>query len=190
MTEAELIELKKLARSNTYHAHGDPQTADCVIAFSFGYVQQGEKVLPGKSNQQLASFIEERFSTIPVIAQFEIGTALQKISATYAITTHYIPGKYLDSGEVARQAHEYMVAHSWQRAIIVTHPALEARNDYACSSIGIVTIAPLGLETIEYDIFSAQSWTRNAKDWWTREEGVIDLCYKNDWLRLPSDLAH
>lgn len=186
MNTTELTELKNFARRNSYHVHGDPHKADCVIAFSFGFIQQEKKILPGKSNVQLARFIEQRFPGMPLIAQSEIADALQKSTAVLTITSHRTPGKYLDSGEVAAQAVEYMKTKGWTQAIIITHPALEARNDYVCVAIGMETIAPSGLDTIEYDELSAQLWTRNAKAWWTREEGVIDLCNQNGWLKKPS----
>ena len=185
LDQDELTELKELARTNTYHVHGDPKSADCILAFSFGYIKQNEKNLPGKSNQQIATFIELNLPNIPLIAQFEVADALKATKPVLRITAHRIPGKYLDSGEVAAQAHEFMKLHRWDRAFIVTHPALEARNDYICTALGMETIAPSGLDSIEFDNNSEQEWTRDAQSWWAREQGIIDLCYQNDWLKKP-----
>lgn len=185
MTTEELVELKKLAQTNQYMVHGNPKTADCILTFSFGYIRTGEKILPGKSNAQIAEFIEGKLPNIPLIAQFEIADALRTRTAELVISKHRTPGKYLDSGEVAGQAFVYMKTKGWESAIIVTHPALVARNDYACTAIGIETIAPSGLERIEYDSASAQEWTRDAASWWGREEAVIDLCFQNGWIAKP-----
>ena len=185
MTTEELAELKDLARANHYKIHGDPVTADCILAFSFGYIQSGEKILPGKSNIQIAEYIQHQLPSIPLIAQFEIADALQSRAVELVIREHRTPGKYLGSGEIAAQAFEYMKSKGWKSAVIVTHPALEARNDYACTALGITTIAPAGLDTIEYDEESSQPWTRTPTEWWAREEGIIDTCHKNEWLKKP-----
>ncbi len=72
MTEPEIDALNRYAKTNTYVAHGDVKAADCVIGFSFGYRDKENGISPGKSNEQLAAFIESSLPESPLILQFEI----------------------------------------------------------------------------------------------------------------------
>jgi len=74
-----------------------------------------------------------------------------------------------------------MKKRGWKSAVIITHPAMEARNDALCTRLEIITIAPRGLE-IQYDPESVQPWTRNQSAWWERESEVIDKCLEEGWL--------
>lgn len=169
-------------RANTYVTHGDDNEAECVLGFSFGYIDGPSGVLPGISNTQLAEFTEKRFPNTPLILQFEIADALGARTPDLVISESRIKGEYLNSREIALQALEFMKEKGWKKVAIVTHPAMEARNDALCTKLGMITIAPTGLETIEYDPDSAQPWTRDAESWWEREEKVIEVCATNDWI--------
>jgi len=182
MTAAEILELKQFAKNNTYLAHGDISKADCVIGFSFGYLDTKDGVKPGKSNAQLADFIKTYFPNKPLILQFEISDALKQRTAALVIRESRKKDEYLNSKEIAEQALIFMNQHNWKTAAIVTHPAMVARNDTLCQKLGILTVVPNGLETIEYETNSAQAWTRDKNSWWERESKVIDFCLDNDWL--------
>jgi len=182
MNKEKVITLKQQAKENEYIPHGDVSKADCVIGFSFGYRQEKERIIPGKTNEQLARFIENNFSSLPLILQFEINDALQERVTDLIIKESRQKGEYLNSREIALQALEFMEVKRWKSAVIVTHPAMEARNDAICRKLGMMTILPSGLEAIEYDMESAQPWTRNRISWWEREESVIDTCIKYDWI--------
>ena len=188
MTLYEFEELKKLDKENDYRAHGDVRDADFILAFSFGCRIKNGKIAPGISNEQLADFIEKELPDIPVIAQFEIAETFKARQPALAIREHREKGKYLGSDEVLNQALDYIRDKGWKKAIIVTHPAMEARNDYACTAFGLSTIAPPGLEKIAYDPQSEQEWTRNPESWWKREESVLDYAFKQGWLEKPKDL--
>jgi len=189
MEQKELEELKKLARANKYVPHGNPANADCILGFSFGYRKINNRIVPGTSNEQLARFIETQLPSLPLILQFEISDALTTAKPDLVIREHRKKGSYLDSGEIAAQAFIYMKAKNWTTAVIVTHSAMEARNDYLCTASGITTIAPKGLGEIAYDEYSEQPWTRDTESWWKREEKVIEVCFKNGWIKKPSGLS-
>lgn len=182
MNSPDLAILREQAKLNTYTVHGNVDDADCVIGFSFGYLGVDAYEQPGKSNRQLAAFIEEHLSALPLIVQFEINDALKAAPATHVISKSRQEGEYLNSREIAEQAFILMQKHGWHNAVIVTHPAMEARNDALCSKLGMITITPPGLESIEYDPDSAQPWTRDKESWWKREQGVIQICLDNDWI--------
>lgn len=185
MNEHDFSELKALDRANRYIAHGELKDADCILGFSFGCRKEGTILVPGTANAALAQFIEKRLPRLPLVLQYEIADALTVLQPEFVIREHREKGKYLDSREVALQGIEYMKANNWTKAIVVTHSALEARNDYICTAFGITTIAPEGLEEIPYDDESAQLWTRDATSWWQREEAVLETCYQNGWLEKP-----
>ncbi len=151
MNQHDFLELKELDRTNKYIVHGDVKDADCILGFSFGYRKNDHGLLPGLANDKLAQFIENTLSPLPLILQFEIADVLSTLKPELVIREHREKGQYLDSREVALQALEYMKVKNWTTAIIVTHSALEARNDYLCTALGIKTIAPLGLEEIPYE---------------------------------------
>lgn len=182
MNKADIEILREQAQTNVYMAHGDVSKADCILGFSFGYIDNNGKILPGKSNVQLASFIEHRLPPLPLIVQFEIADALEAVDPILTIREHRQAGEYLNSREIAEQALVFMQSHDWQTAIIVTHPAMEARNDAICKKLGILTVLPTGLASIEYDVKSAQPWTQDANSWWKREDKVIDTCRERNWL--------
>lgn len=182
MNSDDVAFLKQQTEANTYVVHGNVKDADCVIGFSFGYVDAAGEVKPGKSNEQLAAYIERQFPKVPLIAQFEINKALTTFKPALVISESRKKGEYLDSREIAEQALIFMQARGWPKAIIVTHPAMEARNDALCRKLGIITITTPGLEAIEYDENSAQPWTRDKDAWWQREAGIIDLCVQKGWL--------
>ena len=182
MTNPELLDLKHQAQNNTYTTHGDISEADCVLGFSFGYVDDNGKILPGKSNEQLAQYIDDTFPNKPLILQFEIADAIQKQEPALVIRESRTKGEYLNSIEIAEQALIFMIKNGWKKAAIVTHPAMEARNDAICKELGMITILPPGLDSIEYDVNSVQSWTRDKESWWKREEQVIDKCYEEGWI--------
>jgi hypothetical protein len=134
MNSKELNLLKRQDKANIYTPHGDVSTADCVIGFSFGYIGEEKYEKPGKSNDQLAAFIEKKFPNTPLILQYEIDDALASHTAALVIREARQNGEYLNSREIAEQALIIMKEHGWKTAIIVTHPAMEARNDALCSS--------------------------------------------------------
>lgn len=170
------------AKENTYITHGNIADVDCVLGFSFGYVDADPVSQPGKSNEQLAEYISATYPTAPLILQREINDALLDRAADYVIRESRQPGQYLDSREIALQALEIMMNQKWNTAAIVTHPAMMARNDALCRKLGIQTVTLTGLEYIEYDPNSAQPWTRDEDAWWQREQKVIQIGAENDWI--------
>lgn len=175
-------ELRAHAKENTYAVHGDIQDVDCVLGFSFGYIDTESGIRPGKSNQQLAEYINATYPTTPLILQFEINDALTSRTAEYVIHESRQPGQYLDSREIALQALEIMKNRKWNTVAVVTHPAMMARNDALCTKLGMNTVALSGLEHIDYDVDSAQPWTRDKISWWQREEKVLEIGAENGWI--------
>lgn len=175
-------DIKKHGQANTYVAHGKASDADCVLGFSFGYLEGESGPLPGKSNEQLARYIENNFPTTPLILQFEISDALKTRTPDMVIQESREKGEYLNSREIALQALNFMKQNGWNKVAVVTHPAMEARNDAMCAKLGMITIAPVGLHVIEYEPESAQEWTRDQISWWVREEKIIDVGAQNNWI--------
>lgn len=184
MTKKELEELKQLIRDNKYLVHGDPENADCVIGFSFGYRLDNEKIIPGKSNEQIAKLIKNKFPDKKLILQFEIADALLK-KVEYVIEKDP-NNNYLSSLDVIKKAKKIMDKNEFKKAIVVTHPGLESRNDYMCTAYGIETVAPEGLEAIEFDQRSEQFWTRNLEAWAKKEVlDTIDDKFNKGLLEKP-----
>lgn len=176
-------ELKKQASTGKYLVHGDVSEADCVLGFSFGFVKRGDKVLPGKSNQQIADFATGHFSSLPMIMQSEIADALSKeVRHVYRVEKHKVEGKYLHSREIAVQALNIMKQNGWKKAVILAHSYHLPRVDACCQKTRIDTIAPEGLEIIDFDEFSEQKWTRSAKEWSARESKTINIFAARNWI--------
>lgn len=182
MTHSEITELWHYARTNTYLPHGDIENVDCVIGFSFGCLNEDGRILPGKSNEQLARYIDRNFPNTPLILQVEIADALPSRTPALTIREARITGHYLSSKELAEQAALFMKKHGWRTAAIVTHPAMEARNDAICRKLGINTVLPPNLEHIQYEPASAQPWTKDKESWWEREEQIIVSYAEKGWI--------
>ncbi len=176
-------EIKKRSKTGDYKVHGNVQDADCVVALSFGFRKDGDKVLPGLSNQDLASFIMVNYGYLPKLLQFEVAACLPaKAARVYRIEEHRKRGAYLDSREVASQAKEIMKQHGWTKALIIAHPYHMPRADAVCQKVGIRTIVPAGLEAIRFDPHSEQQWTRGPEDWPNREAKAIVYYAVKGWI--------
>jgi hypothetical protein len=194
------------AWTGQYEAHGDPQKADCLIGFSFGYRggrAQGASlaaqatarrfwrkhpVSPGLSNEDLAAVAARDFAHLPKIMQFEIADAYGALKAPGArqverIEHHRDPQYYLDSREVAVQARAIMRARGWRRAIILAHPNHIPRLDLICARLGIRTIVT-GVErgAVEFDPRASQKWTRNLQRWRGYEPLVLVYYWLKGWV--------
>lgn len=185
-----LEELMSRAKSGEYERHGTLDEADCVVGFAFGCLVDGTIVRPGLSNVGLAKFIAVSCSGLPVIAQFELADALEEVAGAtpngaervYRIERHRNKGEYLDTREVALQAQAIMRQHGWTQPAIVAHPGHMPRVDAICRMIGMNTIAPDGLEVVEFDPDSTQEWTRSAAAWGPHEVVAIPNARKRGWL--------
>jgi hypothetical protein len=116
---AEITKLKEQAKANIYVPRGIVGSIDCVIGFSFGYLDTADGIKPGKSNQQLADFIEAKFPDAPLLLQFEINDTLRRRDSDLIIRESHTKGGYLNSREVAEQAFEYMQKRGWETAAIL-----------------------------------------------------------------------
>ena len=85
------------------------------------------------------------------------------------IEKHRTEGKYLDTYEVLAQAVEAMKENKLAKAILVAHPGQTWRATKVLEKMGIEVIIPVGLETICFDLYSTQWWTRGPLRWWIRE---------------------
>ncbi len=148
------------ALSGDYQRHGDPADADCVVAAAFGYRQDGT---PGRSNEQLASFIATRFPALPKILQFEIADALGDPKAIRISAP--AEAARLDTPDLIAQAKTVMDQHGWRTAIVVAHPHHVPWVDFLSQQAGIETITPDGLQVVGFEPESAQYWTRNKEAW-------------------------
>lgn len=138
------------AMTGRYTATGSIAAADCAIAFAFGINRLDPAVAPGQSNRDLASFVVENCSQLPIIAQQEVAEMLQptrQSSELIVISRHRASAdKYLDTREVAEQAYALMGTRGWSSAVIVAHPFHIARATAVCGRLGIQTISPAGLD--------------------------------------------
>ncbi len=157
------------ALSGNYKIHGDLAAVDCVIGASFGYIQQGDAILPGLSNQDLAAFVAELFNGIPKILQFEIADAYESHRPNkdqlHRIEKARTAGQRLDTPELIIQSHKLMNQHGWKVAAIVAHPNHLPWVDYLCEQMNITTVTPAGLANIRFDPDSEQYWTRSLEAW-------------------------
>ena len=174
------------ALSGRYEIHGDPSSAKCVIALSFGYRRsESGQITPGMANEYLAQFLEANFRDKVIIAQFEIDDALKAghdFAAEYRIEA---PGRngYLDTHEVAVQAWKIMADNGLgDAAIVLAHSHHLPRADRVLRAVGIETATPGGVHAI-WDRESAQSWTTGSVRWAVRELLVIGVYAFRGWLR-------
>lgn len=177
-----ILGMVRRSSDGRYIQHGQVEEASCVLGFSFGYRLNHGQILPGQSNDDIANFIETHYSHLPKILQFEIADAMPTEKDVYRIQHHRIPGKYLDTREVAFQAREIMQRQGWIKAILMAHPNHVPRVDAICKKLGIFTIVPEGLEVIRFDSLSEQLWTRNGKVWAEHEANSIPYAAKQGWI--------
>jgi len=176
------------ALSGDFKVHGDLAKADCVIGFSFGYRREHSQVFPGLSNEDLANVALKYYNEIPKILQFEIADAYgaaggHKEQIAKRITKHRQAGSYLDTHEVAAQAKLYMAQRKWRQALLLAHPHHLPRVDAVCRMLGMQTIVTEHTRgAVEFDLKSAQKWTRSLKAWCEYEPEAIELYRLRGWL--------
>jgi cytosine/adenosine deaminase-related metal-dependent hydrolase len=131
----------------------------------------------------MVRFIDDRHLSLPFILQWEIASALSGSSSpTWSIDRHASHGLYLDTREVARQAWEIMRAQGYTTALLVAHPHHVARADAVCETLGMRTVVPDGLTSIDFDPDSAQRWTRSQPKWSVRETLAIAYYETVGWI--------
>ena len=172
MEKIKIDDLIHRASTGDYEVHGNELDGGCVIGFSFGFRKDGNKIIPGLSNKQLALCIKERFARLQKILQFEIADALGD-STAIRIEKHRTPSAYLNTREVAEQALVIMKERGYKKPIIVAHPFHMPRTDAICQKLGMQTIAPHGLESVQFDQKSEQPWTRDQASWISKEATSI-----------------
>lgn len=175
----------------------DEPAADCVIGFSFGYdsviCNRQRKIIPGSSNQEIAKVISslmshDVFRNLPLIIQWEIANCEQELGSAaknlvLKIKEHYsIPGKYLDTYEVAFQAACFMSERGLKTALVVAHPAHFWRCQKVLEKLGIGVFERSRIHWIHYNPKSAQLWTRNKFFWWLREIPTIGFYWYKGWI--------
>lgn len=178
-------DIKARSKSGKYQSHGEISEADCIIGFSFGFRKNGDNIEPGLSNQDMAEIINNVYSALPKVLQFEIADAVQateKQDDIYRIKLHSTPGLYLDTHEVAVQAKAIMEEHGWNKALLVAHPNHVPRVDAICTKLGIDTIVPDTLSAVRFDPESQQDWTRSLENWSNCEPKTIDDYVGRGWI--------
>ncbi|HVE80594.1 MAG TPA: ElyC/SanA/YdcF family protein [Candidatus Dormibacteraeota bacterium] len=174
-----------------YTVYGNPEYADCVIGFAFGYRGKRKQAKPGLSNQDLASIAMRRYGKLPKIFQIEIAEAYcdmeapdcndpRKIFRVYA--SRKIMG-YLDTREVADQAKQIMDRHKWKSAVILAHPYHIPRVVAVCQKLGIKPIVTSELRGgVEFDLSSSQKWTRSLGEWRGKEPLAMIYYKLKGWV--------
>ena len=175
----------------------DEPAADCVIGFSFGYdlviCDKQRKIIPGSSNQEIAKVISslmshDVFKSLPLIIQWEIADCEEELGSAaenlvLKIKEHYsIPGKYLDTYEVAFQAACFMSERGLKTALVVAHPAHFWRCQKVLEKLGIGVFERSRIQWIHYNPKSAQRWTRNPFFWWLREIPTLSFYWFKGWI--------
>jgi hypothetical protein len=171
-----ILDLFRQAWSGAYRPEGDANEADCLVAFSFGGVRQGDTIRPGASNTALACYAHEHFGHLPMILQGEIADACgtgPSVPGTWRIDRHRRPGRYLDTHEVAAQARQIMEQQGWETAVVLAHGHHMPRAAAVCRKLGLGTVVPPGLEYIPFCPDSFQRWTCSRLLWYRREVGAI-----------------
>jgi hypothetical protein len=175
-TGRSILGLFRQAWSGAYRPEGNADEADCLLAFSFGGVRQGDTIRPGASNAALARYAHEHFGHLPMILQGEIADACGPRPSgpgTWRIDRHRCPGRYLDTHEVAVQARQIMARQGWEIAIVLAQSHHVPRVAAVCRKLGLGTVVPPGLEHIPFCPDSFQGWTRSRLRWIRREVGAI-----------------
>ncbi|HUS26299.1 MAG TPA: hypothetical protein VMY99_03060 [Nevskiaceae bacterium] len=181
------------AGSGNYKVHGSKESVGCVVVPAFGQRQEGDRKVPGESNQALARLTRQLFPGVPVIAQWEVDDALREqndgAGAPYRIEEHAKPGAYLDTREVVRQAAEMITTGGLDGHVgVLAHPHHMPRADASMGAVlfdGRSTVAVPGVE-VPWDEQSSQRQTRSPKDWGTREAVAIGMYAARGWI----DLSH
>jgi DUF218 domain len=169
------------AKTGAYEIHGDPVSADCVIAFSFGYRMNGGVMETGTANDDVAAFLQSNVPELPKIAEALVVPKSGLTGSVISIDSH-APGVYLTTRDVAVLAKEIMDGKGWKKAIIVAHPYHMPRADSVCANLGIETIALTGMQDIRFDPASDQPWTRNPELWMEKEAKSIAYYAERGWI--------
>lgn len=130
-----------------------------VLGFSFGL----RGIEPGLSNESMAQVIKNSYAEAVKSVQWEIGNALNKlgIEADHRITKNItVPGKYLDTEEVAKQMKDFLATQPDITDIrVIAHDKHMPRVLKTLKKFGIN--AKPGSANIPYDPESSQIWTRS-----------------------------
>ncbi len=185
---AELLSLMARAVSGHYRIGGDIDTAQCVVALTFGYrlVRAGVRE-PGPCNEYLAALALTTSSGRPIVGQVEIDQAIRSLQpnmgADHVIGSARNSERYLDTREFAVQVKSIMGDYGWKTAALIAHPHHLPRAQAVFASCGIETATSAGVRSI-WDRKSCQPWTRSPLRWAIRELFVILLSERRGWLRL------
>ncbi len=186
---AEVLGLMTQAVGGRYRTGGDTDTAQFVVALTFGYrsIRTGARE-PGPCNEYLASLTLVTSKGRPIVAQAEIDQAIRSIrpsmGADHVIDSALDPERYLDTREFAVQVHAIMGDYGWKTAALIAHPHHLPRAKAVFASLGIETTTSADVRSI-WDRKSSQPWTRGPFRWAIRELFTIWLYERRGWLRLP-----
>lgn len=139
---------------------------DSVIAFAFG--RRSEPGVPATSNADLAREIVQRYSGLPVLAEFEIASLLPADMVRLCIISTG-RDRYFDTRKVALTALPCLVEDGLKRPVVVAHPVHLKRALGTCRRLGLDAREPGGARRVRFDSHSTQWWTRGPIRWWLRE---------------------
>lgn len=180
-------ELAAHAWTGHYQVQGERSSADCVLAFSFGYRGRvGRDVTPGISNQDIANLALKLAPKLPKVMQFEVADAYKAAGgsgAVHRIEKHRLQKKYLDTREVAVQAKIVMQEEGYKTALLIAHPHHVPRCVAVCDKLGIDVVVSDDLRgAVEFDPLSSQKWTRNLDEWRGYEPLAIEYYALKGWI--------
>ncbi len=179
--------------TGSYRVHGDVVNADCVVGFSFSSEEGIGGEIPGRNNEDLASYIRNLDIDKPKILENGLADAYADLfmgsSDVIGIHIQDVPQKYrdgsgagifrgddeFDSWKFALTARDRMERLGLSTPLVVAHPYQMARADAIMQRIGLETITPLGLRQQGnfYGSEVSQWWTRNPWIWGGYSVAVI-----------------
>lgn len=131
--------------------------AEVIVAQSFGLRKNGEHCQSNVEMGRIINQLCQKFD-IKAIPQIEIAECTECKNIISIVQKHQIPGEYLDTYEVIRQAMEICKEKDFKKIIVVSHPDHVWRCKKIVEKFGFKAIIP-DTSKVGYDPKSDQIWT-------------------------------
>jgi len=127
---------------------------DAIIGASFGLPYNGV------SNKRLAEIIGNYMTKFkkPILVQWELADCLLYFEKAYIVKA--IPGKYLDSYQIAQETSAYCKKMGWTKVAVVAYKHQQLRLGLTLQEFGLQVVY-IETTAVPCDPKSTQFWTRS-----------------------------
>jgi hypothetical protein len=170
------------AMTGMYQSLGSRAETDCVLVPSFGFQRTANGILPGRTNEYLASQAALLAVGRPILAQAEVYDALVDMGAAQQVYKIAARDKgYFDTRAFLLECMPVLTAHCYRLPLIIAHPHHLPRTQATAHALGLDISCPGGLQAV-WDKTSEQAWTRSVYTWMPREVVTIYTYARRKWL--------